>query len=104
MNKAGLFVSKFFSALLVFLRERGVVKTAAEYIVKSLLNLTGLKGRLVFIIVKKFVAWGLMSVEKGLDYTQNHAAAKEIVKEAAKPYGEIDWDKIEKLEKELWDN
>lgn len=76
----------------------------AEYIVKSLLGATGIKARLAFIIVKKFVAWGLMSAEKGLEYTQNHAAAKEIVKEAAKPYDKIDWDKIDKLEKELWDN
>ena len=28
----------------------------------------------------------------------------DIVKEAAKPYDKIDWDKIDKLEKELWDN
>lgn len=65
------------------------------------LGLTGLKGWLASIFIKKTVKKVTNEAEKAIDKAEGKRAIKELKEEMQKPNDEIDWTKVDKLEREI---
>lgn len=76
-------------------------KNLAKLIATVGLKLSGFKAWLASFFIKKAIEKGKDEVTNGIDKVQDKSAKEQLKKEMSKPYKEIDWQKVDRLEREI---
>lgn len=92
-------LSQVLGKVVKFLKE--TMPSLVSVIIKTAFGLTGVYGWIAAYIAKKASEELLKEADDAVDTIQNKAAIEELKKEMMKPLKEINWKRVDELEKEI---